>query len=174
MRVQRWSTALVFVTAAYLMAEGANAQEPSSGPPPNLKGGAFRQLIHRMWHESATFREQCARIAAEPQLRVLIRAESRPSSTGARASGEISTMKNGKVSRAEIVLRSPADSIELLAHEIEHVIERIEGVRLREQGCAGTSGRPDAYESCRAVDAGRRVAREVEESRAAPTRIARR
>jgi hypothetical protein len=94
---------------------------------------------------------------------------------GIRAESEISILKNGHVSRAAIVLRSPRDSIELIAHEIEHVIERIEGVRLHEQGCAGTSGRADAYESCRALeDAGRRVAREVQESKAAPTPIARR
>ena len=163
------------VACVCLMAvAGASAQEQRSGPPSNLHGGAYQQLIEQMWRDSPTFRDQCDRLAGEPQLRVVIRGESRPTTTGARADSAISTLKNGKVSRADVVLRSPADSIELIAHEIEHVIERMEGVRLRDQGCTGTSGRPDAYESCRAVDAGRRVAREVQESRAAPTRVARR
>ena len=117
-----------------------------------------------MWRDSPTFREHCDRLAAEPQLKIAIRAESRPSLNGVRARGQISTAKNGGISRADIVLMSPPDTVELIGHEIEHVIERMEGVRLRDQGCLGNTTQRDFYESCRAVEIGRRVAREVEAS----------
>jgi hypothetical protein len=117
-----------------------------------------------MWRDSPTFREQCRQLEAEPQLNIAIRAESRPSLSGVRARGQISTARNGRVSRADILLMSPPDTVELIGHEIEHVIERIDGVRLRAQGCLGNTTQRDVYESCRAVEIGRRVAREVEES----------
>jgi hypothetical protein len=61
------------------------------------------------------------------------------------ARGEISTAKNGRVPRADIVVMSPADTVELIGHEIEHVIERMEGVRLRQQGCLGNTTQRDFY-----------------------------
>jgi hypothetical protein len=65
----------------------------------------------------------------------------------------------------------PVDAaIELVAHELEHVLERARG-----QDSAAESRRRDSgvwrafdgFESQRAIDMGRQVAREVEESRRA-------
>jgi hypothetical protein len=141
----------------------AGGQWSSPGPPRNLQGGAFQRLIERVWRDSPTFREQCDRLAAEPQLRITIRADL-PSLTGVRARGQISRAKNGRVLSADIVLMSLPDTVELISHEIEHVIEQMEGVRLSEQGCFGDTIQRGLYESCRALEIGRRVAREVEES----------
>jgi|RhiMethySRZTD1v2_1073278.scaffolds.fasta_scaffold45763_6 hypothetical protein len=66
-----------------------------------------------------------------------------------RAHSQISTGKSGRVFRADIVLISPRDTVELIGHEIEHVIERVAGVRLREQGCLAT--RPSAISTNPAV-----------------------
>jgi hypothetical protein len=76
------AAALVVVTAAFFAAVRVDAQERSAGPPPNLTGGAYQQLIDRIWRESPTFRAQCDRLAAEPQLRIVIRGESKPSTWG--------------------------------------------------------------------------------------------
>jgi hypothetical protein len=152
-------------TADMLLGCGAHAQETPQGPPANLRSGPYRALIETMWRDSATFRQQCLVLASEPELTVRIRGESRPSTNGTRARGEISVSRDGRVTFADIVVMSPRDTIELIAHELEHLLEQLEGVRLRDQGCHGTSMQRQAYESCRAVEAGRRVAREVEEAR---------
>jgi len=54
--------------------------------------------------------------------------------------------------------------VELIAHELEHVLERLEGVnfllgaQVRGSGISLSGG---TFETTRAIDAGRRVAREV-------------
>ena len=159
----RWLVAAWVVGMLLAGGGAARGQDVPQAPPANLRGGAYQALLQTMWRHSETFRQQGARLAAPPAPVVRVRGESRPSTTGVRARSEISA-KHGRVTFAEIVLMSPADTIELIAHEVEHVIEQLEGVRLREHGCQGSSTRRDAYESCRAVEAGRRVAREVQEA----------
>ena len=139
------------------------AQDGPQGPPDNLQAGAYRSVVHEMWRASAAFRRQCKALADAPELIVRIRGESRPSFSGVRARTEIS-INRGRGSVADIVLMSPADTVELIAHEIEHVVEVLEGIRLTEQGCNGSS-MGHARESCRAVEAGRHVAAEVQAAR---------
>ena len=62
---------------------------------------------------------------------------------------------------ARVLVRSRADIVEAIAHELEHVLEYLEGVDHR---CLGTMLSHDAYETDRAMDAGTRVAREVRDS----------
>jgi hypothetical protein len=61
-----------------------------------------------------------------------------------------------------------ADIVELIAHEIEHVLERVEGINLLVEWRLGRSRvtllSGGAFETGRAIDAGRRVAGEVHES----------
>jgi len=59
---------------------------------------------------------------------------------------------------ARVLVRSSAHTVELIAHEFEHVLEYLEGVDHRR---SGTMLSHDAYETDRAMDAGTRVAREV-------------
>ena len=143
--------------------EPAAAQDGSQGPPDNLQAGAYRAVVREMWRASAAFRRQCKTLADAPWLIVRIRGESRPSLSGVRARTEI-FINPGRASLADMVLMSPADTVELIAHEIEHVIEALEGIRLTEQGCKGSS-MGHARESCRAVEAGRQVAAEVQAAR---------
>lgn len=147
------------VATLMLRVVGVDGQEAPQRPPPNLHAGAYQQVVMEMWRDSPSFRRQCLALATAPDLTVRIRGESRPSPTGVRARGEIS-INPGGVSLADILLMSPADTVELIGHEIEHVVEMLEGVRLREHGCRGNS-MGHARESCRAVEAGRRVAAEV-------------
>jgi hypothetical protein len=139
--------------------EPAAAQEGTHGPPDNLQAGVYQSVVHEMWRDSPVFRRQCKMLADAPPLIVRIRGESRPSVSGVRARTEIS-INHGRASLADIVLMSPADTVELIAHEIEHVVEVLEGVRLTDHGCKGSS-MGHARESCRAVETGRQVAAEV-------------
>ena len=132
--------------------------------PSNLTASAvFRPALERMWQSSATFRRQCGRLSAAPQLHVNLLMEElarHPSSYRARAAMK---RQSGALVSVDIHLTRFEDPIELIAHEIEHVIEQLEGVDLGAQ--AGTENvwkREDgAFETRRAIEVGRRVAREV-------------
>jgi hypothetical protein len=145
------------------------AQNPSDiggGPPPNLNSGAFQSTVELMWRASPTFRGQCARLAPKPRLRVVVRSDSSRPVPVVRAHTEI-TRIHGTVTHANVVISDGRDAVELIAHEMEHIMEQIDGLRLEEAVCVGN--RPvRAGESCRAIEIGRRVAKEVEESRHRP------
>jgi len=67
-----------------------------------------------------------------------------------------------------VLVQLRTDSVEHIGHEVEHVLEFIEKVNLREKLAHPRSGVTMSgvgYETDRAVDAGRRVAREVRDNR---------
>jgi hypothetical protein len=73
------------------------------------------------------------------------------------------------VVRANVFLSPSPNAVELIAHEIEHVLEQLDGVDLEAQAGSGNVWKREdgAFETRRAIEAGRRVAREVtEQSRA--------
>jgi hypothetical protein len=134
-----------------------------SGVPANLKPGAFQSIVEMMWQASPTFKRQCLRIAAQKTLTVRLRAESNRGPGSPRARTEFSR-RDGVLTRADVVVSDLRDRVELIGHEFEHIIEQIEGVRLRETACVGTNTVTSVFESCRAMEIGRRIAREIEES----------
>jgi Tol biopolymer transport system component len=130
------------------------------GPPPNLRAGAFLPLVERMWQVSPRFRRQCARLAAAPALTVTVRAESMRVRSDIRAFTRMRREK-GTLVAADINLLVVADAVELIAHEVEHVIEQLDGAEPQHDACGRRTG---AVETCRAVEVGRQVAREVEQA----------
>lgn len=82
---------------------------------------------------------------------------------GARAMTVLEPAASGHL-HAQVRLCVEANTIELLGHELEHVIEHLDGVRVRRRlrrGDAGVrSSTSHAFETDRAVLAGRRVASE--------------
>ena len=83
-----------------------------------------------------------------------------PSSYHARAAMR---RQSGALVSVNIHLTRFEDPIELIAHEIEHVIEQLEGVDLEAQAGTGNVWKREdgAFETRRAIEVGRRVAREV-------------
>jgi Tol biopolymer transport system component len=138
---------------------------PDNSLPSNLKAGVFQPVVEKMWQASPTFRRQCERLAAERSLTVRLRAEGFHASTATRARTEISRT-GASLTFADVVVLDSRDAIELIAHEIEHLIEQIDGVQLTRDGCGGGGSREGPSETCRAIEAGRQVAREVSEARA--------
>jgi hypothetical protein len=74
--------------------------------------------------------------------------------------------------RAIIEIPVTREFPELLAHEFEHVLEQVDGLKLvelaRKRG-GGVLERPDgSFETSRAIEAGRAVALEFDEFRPAP------
>jgi hypothetical protein len=156
------SVADVFLSSAWLTSSPQAGPDPTAtiyGPPPNVIGGHLQSLLESMWRDSPTFRRQCVRIAAATSLTVTLRTDFTRTRATVRATTTF-TLKPGGLT-ADVILFGMGDEPELVAHEVEHVIERLDGARLQGDECGSPS------ESCRAVEAGRRVAREVSEARRA-------
>jgi hypothetical protein len=123
----------------------------------------YRPLIDEMLARSPTFRRQYARLARAPFLSVVLRSDM-PPGRRAQALTQLS-LRDGGTEALVHVTPSPRSS-ELIAHELEHIIEQLDGVDLRAKARLRSSGvrltaDEDTYETTRAVLAGQRVAREM-------------
>jgi hypothetical protein len=124
--------------------------------------GVVRSLILTMLQQSPTFRRQCARLSEYPDLVVDIELVVRLPEYHAQSVLE----RNGSGRRAtvQIELRRPALYVEYIAHELEHVLEYLDGTdlpRLARNGVDGVVKAGDWYETTRAQSIGCAVAREV-------------
>ena len=162
---------LLFVT---MTATGmARADEPPAAitliVPDNISMPAhMRDALEHLLLQSATLRRQCAAIgAASARARILL-VPVRPVFAGVRARGAFSRTSTGEFhGRIEIPLS--IDFPELVAHELEHVIEQIEGLDLRrlsrESGSGVEESHEGMFETVRAREAGRAAACEVDGGR---------
>jgi hypothetical protein len=136
---------------------------PEAVLPPNLVAPqVLRPLLTRMWRSSATFRRQCAQVAEHPE--VTIRVALDPRTTHGRAISRVDRRETGLSASVQIEMRDPARYVEYLAHELEHVLEQIEGVdlvRLKRQRVDGVAHVGGQDETARARSVGRAVAREA-------------
>ena len=129
----------------------------------------FREHVQMMRALSPTFRRQCLRIAHEPRLTVVLESEATAVPTESRAFTRITRERNGGL-RAIVRIKQREHITELIAHEIEHVIEQLDGVDLKSMAAMNASGvrqcrcaETDSFETLRAALAGHQVAREVDE-----------
>jgi hypothetical protein len=132
--------------------------------PANLSAAPYyRTTLDAMRRLSPIFRRQCMRLAQRPDIRVEIEA-GRPSSA-ARARTAFVIEKGQLVARVHIFTFTYAT--ELIAHELEHVIEKLDGVNhqaraaLNDGGVRVVEGDLRRFETTRAVRVGIAVAREV-------------
>ncbi len=136
------------------------AEGPASAPPCRLViTEALRPSVQLAWARSPTFRSQCARLA---QAGTIVFVHMAASVQIRRQAQSVIGVTTDGATIARVLVRSSADTVELIAHEFEHVLEYLEGVDHRRSGNMLSH---DAYETDRAMDAGTRVAREVRESR---------
>lgn len=135
------------------------APPPCTELPRNLVVSPFLQpVVATMLRKSPTFRRQCGIISAAPHVRVRVTAVWLPPDAGfLRARATIRRYIHGLLC-AEIELPMIGEHVELLAHELEHVVEQIEGLDLEALAGAGNRGvtRTDAgrFETTRARRAG--------------------
>ena len=133
--------------------------------PPNLDPGIYRPVVQEMLKLSPTFRRQCWRITTASDLVVTLLPGNRSNVTRVRARTRIS--REGRHLVAIIEILSPDQAAELIAHELEHVIEQLDGVDLASKADAAMSGvkrgeAPEpAFETVRATRAGITVAAEI-------------
>lgn len=137
--------------------------------PPNLiVTPTYRPVVESMLRHSPTFRRQCVRLAGEPRLTVHLKIDWPSSRANVRAQTRITRQRGGHL-MAEIDIFPLDDDVELIAHEIEHVIEQLDDVDLPARAGMPDSGvralSSDAvFETTRAVRVGRKVTGEVRAS----------
>src|SRR5688572_32877741 len=136
-------------------------------PPPNLViSTMFRPLVENMLRDSPTFRRQCVRIAAEPELTVHLRFSPPPRRSTHRAKTRFTRDAPGHLT-AVIEIGPFEDTQELIAHEFEHVIEQLDGVDLAARAAWPHTGvvpighQNTMYETTRAQRVGLKVVSEL-------------
>jgi hypothetical protein len=140
-------------------------------PPTFSVRGDLRQDVDVMLAHSATLRQQCERLAGCP-VYVRISRDLCLRDKPFRARSTILRTVEGPII-ATIVIGPVGSAAEWIGHELEHVIEQVEGVRLKEIAVgnrgAWRSGE-ESFETERAIAVGRRVAAEVRASMRAARR----
>ena len=144
----------------------AAAETPETPWPCHLIAHAhLRPFIELGWTHSATFRQQCLRLAAAQATVVLQGASATEVSWDAQS--RIGKSADGLI-LAQVLVRHGRESIEVIAHELEHVLERIDGEHpafAASRSHSGATAAGGAYETTRAIRAGQQVAREVTRGR---------
>ena len=151
--------------------ETGNGAKPDAGPPARLTpwpanlqaDPAFRIFLEEMWRSSPTFRRQCARLAAESRLRVTVLAENGPRTRRPTDARTVLSSQDGSFTIARMYLQPSLEAVERIAHEFEHILEWVDGVDFRAQAGKGAVWEHGngAFETRRAIEAGRRVASET-------------
>jgi len=159
------------VNAAVLHAadeRDAEAIETCTASSPQLPAtiaiaGELRGAVERMLLRSATFRTQCRRMAGAPRLHVLVRLNPQIPSETCRARSVIQHTSSGFII-ATVEIGPWGSPVPWIAHEFEHLLEQLEGIRLealagRSSGVWRTTG--TMFETERAIRAGLTVADEM-------------
>jgi hypothetical protein len=136
---------------------------PESPLPVNLLvPDSLAPRVISMWRQSPTFRRQCARLAEHPHVIVQIALVN--GVRGAVARSRVGWRKGSLTASVQIDLLKPERMVEAIAHELEHVLEQIDGrdlPLLAARGLEGVVDRGNAFETARARSVGRTVASEV-------------
>ena len=127
----------------------------------------YRELVESMAEQSPTFRMQLARIAVERGLTIDVGVV--PRVIGARARTRMVRQANGLAAYIEVARFE--NLVELIAHEIEHVIEQIDrvdlaaGAALSDAEIYSVSTSGTVFETARAARAGVNVSQEIRTAR---------
>ena len=140
------------------------APESVSAPRNLVTSPELQQLVMALLRASSTFRRQCARLESAPSLTVTVK-RAIPAGEGTRASTKIINAPEKRL-YATVHLGPAADESELLAHELEHIIEQLDGVDLAAMAKRNGTGvwninDTGYFETERAKAVGRQVADEL-------------
>jgi Tol biopolymer transport system component len=149
-----------------------DARDLTEGPlvrpvvlPSNLEvASVFRPFLDKMWQASPTFRGQWRRLAAGTGVRLSVLVEDLPRPAPSYKARSLLRHQDGSLVSVQVYLKPSLDAPEFIAHELEHIIEQLDGVDLQAQagyGGAVWKAGDGAFETRRAIEAGRRVAREI-------------
>ena len=147
--------------------ESHRASDAVEAPANLTVPSGFQPAIEQMLARSPMFRRQCLRLAGAPHLAVVVRML-HPLNGGPRARTQISQADGNRLI-ASVEINPLGDFSELLAHEIEHIIEQLDGIDLAARARIARSGvwscAEGTFETSRAVRVGTLVAGEVRAGR---------
>jgi hypothetical protein len=160
-RLERSYARLLVLLCILGASRAASAQEVATTLPRGLYiAPCLRDTVDEMLARSPTFRAQMEALGRARAIGISITLSASTSTTPADAT--FRRYESG-VLLAFIRLHSIVGKAELIAHEVEHVLEQVEGVRVDKLARTGQeawwTGR--AYETSRAVEAGQQVASEM-------------
>jgi hypothetical protein len=165
MRIESWVGVTIVVSLLFTGVASADEQHGFQLPANIGLLHDIRLAIQFIYERSPSFRAQLVRIAEARNLRVTIQIDP---SIPHRCRAFTIVRKRGHRIRAEVHLPPSSDHAELLAHELEHIIEQIEGIDLRSMARVRNSGvyqmELAAFETDRAQEAGRTVRTETRRS----------
>jgi hypothetical protein len=141
--------------------------------PANVSGDIVHQtFLTKLLKDSPTFRNQCRRLAAATQLQVRVLVDDEPRRDITVNGRTAMTYKGGVLISAHVYLRPSPRVMEFIAHELEHIIEQLDGVDLAAEAGKGAVWKSGTgrFETRRAIEIGRRVATEIHERRKRGTR----
>jgi hypothetical protein len=167
------STCAAVITAAFTVCFSVEARAGTGDqagvarrwPNVMIVHSPLREVIENMWDRSATFRQTCHELA---EARAVVHFKWDAGAGQSRAKTDMQR-RDGVVVAIVSVPTGP-DIVELVAHELQHVIENARGLDYKAEadrrgsGVWRTEGRLERYETQAAIDAGRQVAKEVRDT----------
>lgn len=146
-----------------LMPEAIEARLTPEPPMASVEvDGKLQGLVDDLLRRSPSFRRQWQRMVRFPRLSVRIELVHAYSVLDAHAATAVSTLPDGS-RLAVVAIPGGLRLAELIAHEVEHILERLDGARVASQhafGDASVRRASGTYETARAVLVGRMVAAE--------------
>ncbi len=129
----------------------------------------LRELVSQMWRTSPTFRRQALRVQETPAIQVQLRLD--PALADHRDHRAICELRmyTGGAIIARLAI-APVRMPELIGHEMEHVIERLDGIRVERESREHKTGfyvidsYRGSYETDRAIRVGRQVMAEMSQT----------
>jgi hypothetical protein len=152
---------MTIALSSHLLAasDGTESHLPTNFKVPEKLQPVLEEVLRR----SPKFREQVQELRRTPHFRVTLSYGNLSIWHVLRAESHVSKYEFGAV-RIDTRLYTAQDLVEVIAHELEHACEQIEGIDVRalaHQRHSGVSDVGGHYETQRAVLAGRQVAREA-------------
>jgi hypothetical protein len=150
-----------------------SAAEPRKWPCRIIVHRPLLQVVEAAWEGSRTFRRLCGALAEKGAIAIL-----RPGAETSQfaAQTRLSVTEDG-VAVGRVMVPLNTETLQYIAHELEHILELAEGLDLSRESERNGSGvwrTVDGFETQRAIDTGRQVAREVAEGLGGPRRMPKR
>ena len=155
---------LLVVGAVAVWPDPVIARQPEVGLPANLHVDLlFQPVVEGMRQRSPAFRRQIARIGSAGTVQVRVLPEDRPRPTEGVDARTAFTFDSGALVSAHVYLRMTPQVPRFIAHEMEHILEQLDGIDLQAQNGNGVVWKSNdtTLETRRAIEAGLLVEQEI-------------
>ena len=155
---------LLVVCAVTAWPDLAIARQPEAGLPANLYvDPLFQPVVEGMRQRSPAFRRQIARIGSARTFQARVVPEDRPRPTAGVDARTAFTFDGGTLVSADVYLRMTPQVPRFIAHEMEHILEQLDGIDLQAQDGNGVVWKSNdtTFETRRAIEAGLLVELEI-------------